>query len=589
MEKRCTESEKYHNIEKALKESQEQYRKIIDEIPDGYTEFDLSGNITFANKSTLSMTRRSIEELIGMNYKVFLEKRTIKQVYLVYNKVYTSKVPVKNFVHEILLKSGEKRIIECSISPKEKEGRIIGFRGIWNDITDRKQTEQALVNHRCRLEAIFGSVKEGIVAIDTHGRLIDMNKQTSAICSIAYERLIGLPFLRPTLSCSKSCQAVLKNTLLKKTTIKEHQIRCNRQDRPQQVVNVTSSPLLGPNDDFMGAVLVIRDMTRLLGLEKELQERYRFQNIIGKSKRMQEIYDLLEVLTSLETTVLISGESGTGKELVARALHYGGSRSCKPFVAINCSALSESLLESELFGHVKGAFTGAFRDREGRFQAANNGTILIDEIGDVTPLIQLKLLRVLQEKAFERVGESIPQHVDVRMIACTNKDLREKVHNGEFREDLYYRIKVVEIRLPPLRERIEDLPLLAAHFCRLFNIKFNKSIKGVGNEVLAKLMGYPWPGNVRELEHAMEHAFVFSNGNILTLDHFPMEIIEYERFDKPTFAGSQKKVRLQTHEIFEALKSTNGNKSRAARVLGINRRTIYRKISKARSSEHIEE
>ena len=299
---------------------------------------------------------------------------------------------------------------------------------------------------------------------------------------------------------------------------------------------------------------------------------------------MQDIYRLLEDLANLETTVLITGESGTGKELVARALHYSGQRAFRPFVTVNCSALAESLLESELFGHVKGAFTGAIKDKQGRFQAANGGTILLDEIGDISPLIQLKLLRVLQEKVFERVGESVPQKVDVRVIACTNKDLKEKVKRGEFRQDLYYRLKVVEVSLPPLRERLEDLPLLVNHFCHSFNERFKKNIEGISSEVLSRFMNYSWPGNVRELEHVMEHAFVLCRGPVITLDHLPLEI----RDDGVT-GGAEKNVKIPVQEtqpqepngsqqILNALNKAHWNKTKAARLLGISRRTIYRKI-----------
>jgi transcriptional regulator with PAS, ATPase and Fis domain len=343
-------------------------------------------------------------------------------------------------------------------------------------------------------------------------------------------------------------------------------------------VNVTSSPLLDPGGEFIGAVLVIRDITRLSDLEKELIERRQFQNIIGRSKKMHNIYRLLEDLTNLQTTVLVTGESGTGKDLIARALHYSGQRAFKPFVTVNCSALTESLLESELFGHVKGAFTGAIRDQEGRFQAADGGTILLDEIGDISPLIQLKLLRVLEEKEFERVGESVPRKVDVRVIACTNKDLKEKVRRGEFREDLYYRLKVVEVALPPLRDRLEDLPLLVDHFCNVFKERFKKNIEGISSEVLSKFMKYAWPGNVRELEHAMEHAFVLCHGSVITLEHLPLEIRDYERTDKVFLQENQAKGPNGAPEILNALNRTGWNKTEAARLLGITRQTVYRKI-----------
>ena len=325
---------------------------------------------------------------------------------------------------------------------------------------------------------------------------------------------------------------------------------------------------------------MIRDITLLRDLERELRERHRFQNIIGRSKKMQDIYQLLEDLANIETTVLVTGESGTGKELVAKALHYSGERAFQPFVTVNCSALAESLLESELFGHVKGAFTGAIKDKQGRFQAANGGTILLDEIGDISPFIQLKLLRVLQEKVFERVGESAPQKVDVRVIACTNRDLKEKVRRGEFRQDLYYRLKVVEISLPPLRDRLEDLPLLVDHFCRIFNERFKKNIDGISSEVISAFMKYPWPGNVRELEHVMEHAFVLCHGRIITLEHLPTEIKDYGRAEKITIQKIRDKGLNEDQEVLNALNKARWNKTRAARLLGISRRTVHRKISR---------
>jgi transcriptional regulator with PAS, ATPase and Fis domain len=342
-------------------------------------------------------------------------------------------------------------------------------------------------------------------------------------------------------------------------------------------VVLTSSPLIDRDKKFVGAVLVIRDITRVTDLERELRERHKFHNIIGKSSKMQEIYRLLEDLADTDTTVLITGESGTGKELVGRALHYSGIRALKPLITVNCSALAENLLESELFGHIKGAFTGAIRDKVGRFQAADGGTILLDEIGDLSPRIQVKLLRVLEEKEFERVGDSTPIQVDVRVIASTNRNLREMVRLGKFREDLYYRLKVVEINLPPLRERREDIPLLADYFCNLFNKKFKKRIDGISDKVLRLFMQYPWPGNVRELEHAIEHAFVLCHGRTIMVDDLPSEIKEYSysRIESPL---PEDHAVDDSQEILRALNKTDWNKAKAARLLGVSRQTIYRKI-----------
>ncbi|MCP3900002.1 MAG: sigma-54-dependent Fis family transcriptional regulator, partial [Desulfobacteraceae bacterium] len=307
----------------------------------------------------------------------------------------------------------------------------------------------------------------------------------------------------------------------------------------------------------------------------QLKERHQFHRIIGKSSSMQTVYTLLENLADTDSTALITGETGTGKELVAHAIHYNSTRKEKPFVKVNCSALAENLLESELFGHVKGAFTGAVKDKIGRFQMADTGTIFLDEFGDISPVIQLKLLRVLQEKEFERVGDSTSIKTDVRIIAATNANLKEKIKTGEFRQDLYYRIKVVDIPIPPLRERREDIPLLSGHFIKKFNKHFKNQIDGLSNEVIETFMSYSWPGNIRELEHAIEHGFVLCQGKTMLFKHLPMEIKEYLKYEKP--------VRLDNpspdkEKIINALNKTGWNKSKAARQLGIGRRTIYRKI-----------
>jgi transcriptional regulator with PAS, ATPase and Fis domain len=340
---------------------------------------------------------------------------------------------------------------------------------------------------------------------------------------------------------------------------------------------VNSSPLLDGGGKFVGAVLVIRDITRLTHLEEELKQRYHYQNLVGKSEVMQKIYDSLKILTNLGTTVLITGESGTGKEMAAKALHYAGARASGPFVTVNCSALAENLLESELFGHVKGAFTGADRDKVGRFESADGGTLLLDEVGNISQLIQLKLLRVLQEKEFERVGESNPRKVDVRVIASTNRDLKEAISLGEFRKDLYYRLNVIEIKLPPLRDRSEDIPLLINHFCRIFKKIYKKNITGVSDKVLETFMNYPWPGNVRELEHAIERAFVLCRNRTIQREHLPAEIRDYELVEKQF---SKTKTDDDPAEIVKALKMTDWNISKAARSLGISRWTMYRRFQK---------
>jgi PAS domain S-box-containing protein len=567
-------------LEAALKEARNQYQELIDELPEGYIEYDLKGNVVGFNKAVVEMGGRGKDELMNLSYKEFMDAETAERAVQAYREVYRTGRPQRAFVNGILHKDGRKITLEGFISLKKEHGEPVGFRGIWRDITARLKTEQELASHQSRLEAIFGSVKEGIIAFDSEGQVIKANRALETICSVSSDRIAGRPFTENQTPCSRSCHGVIRDSLLSETEIKEHQIRCQCHDRPQQVVVFNSSRLIGANGKSMGAVLVVRDITELLGLEKELRDRYKFQNLIGKSRKMREIYDLLENLANLETTVLITGKSGTGKELVARALHYAGERAHKPFVKVNCSALTESLLESELFGHVKGAFTGAIKDRQGRFQMADGGTILLDEIGDISALIQLKLLRVLQEKEFERVGESMAQKVDVRVITCTNKDLREKVRQGEFREDLYYRLKVMEITLPPLSDRFEDLPLLIDHFCDGFNKRFKKNIEGISGEVLSRFMNYGWPGNVRELEHVLEHAFVLCTGPVITMEHLPAEMKSSAAMDGGPDRAKSKKCGYDAQEILDALKKARWNKSKAALLLRVDRRTIHRKIKK---------
>jgi two-component system response regulator HydG len=442
------------------------------------------------------------------------------------------------------------------------------------DEKDRIESEKE--RYRSNLESIFKSVNDAIVTVNDDLHVIESNPAAKSICGVTPRKIIGKNFSDVQTRCQKLCLNVLKETLKTKNAIKEYRVECKHQDRPGQVVLLSSSPLMDRNNRYVGAVLVVRDVTRLTRLERELRERHQFHNIIGNSRKMQEIYRLLENLADTETTVLITGESGTGKKLVAKALHYEGARVGNPLITVNCSALSENLLESELFGHVRGAFTGAVKDKAGRFQLAHGGTVFLDEIGDITPRIQLKLLRFLQEREFEKVGDSIPVKVDVRVIAATNRDLKKKVSLGEFREDLYYRLNVVEIALPSLRERREDIPILVDHFYRLFCKKFPKDIDGISEEVLATFMGYSWPGNVRELKHAIEHAFVLCRDRTITVDHLPSEIKEFFKTQRPV---SKKNAANEPQEILRALNKTDWNKAKAARLLGISRRTIYRKIA----------
>jgi len=320
-------------------------------------------------------------------------------------------------------------------------------------------------------------------------------------------------------------------------------------------------------------------------LKDEINRQYGFSNIIGKSEKMKRVFEIVEMVAQSRATVLIRGASGTGKELIARAIHYHSGRRDKPFIKTNCAALPDGLIESELFGHERGAFTGAIRATKGRFELADGGTLLLDEISEMSLPLQAKLLRVLQEKEFEKVGNPETVQVDVRVIATTNRDLKEEVRKGTFREDLYYRLNVVPIELPPLRERKDDIPLLIEHFIRKYSRDNHKEISGIDKDALKLLMKYNWPGNVRELENTIERAVVISKDSVLSTQHF----LTFNAFEEDwqgensIWQGNTKNLKeIERRKILEVLRETNGNRTRAAEELGISVRTLRNKLREFR-------
>lgn len=339
-----------------------------------------------------------------------------------------------------------------------------------------------------------------------------------------------------------------------------------------------------------GVVETITDLTELEAFRRKAEEAgrrlgeiHRFDNIVGKSRAIQQVFTAIRAAAASEATILLQGESGTGKELVAGAIHQHGPRRKKPFVPVSCSALSESLLESELFGHVKGAFTGAIRDRAGRFEEADEGTIFLDEIGEISPFIQVRLLRVIQEREIERVGESRKRKIDIRIIAATNRDLTDLIRDGGFREDLYYRLKVYPITIPPLRKRKEDIPFLVDHFIEAQNRKTGKTIVGITPSSMRILMDYPWPGNVRELENAIEHAFVLCTGERIDVFDLPVEIrrLEYRPDESvSTFSAARTGGRLSRERLLEVLDECDWNKAEVGRRVGLSRTAIWKYMKK---------
>ena len=313
-------------------------------------------------------------------------------------------------------------------------------------------------------------------------------------------------------------------------------------------------------------------------MQQELEQQRRFQNIIGKSSEMQRIFELVKQVAPTKASVLITGESGVGKELIADAIHNASNRQDKPFIRVHCAALSESLLESELFGHEKGAFTGAVARKRGRFELAHTGSIFLDEIGEIEQSVQIKILRVLQEKQFERVGGEETLEVDVRIISATNRELKSAIEEGRFREDLYYRLNVVNLHIPPLRERKEDIPLLTSAFIKEFAQENNKPVEGIDPKARAALYNYPWPGNIRELRNSIESAVVMCKGNIITPEDLPPSIVRESDDDHIRISVGSTLAEAEREIIRSTLAAQNGNKSRTAEILGIGRKTLHRKV-----------
>ncbi len=433
-------------------------------------------------------------------------------------------------------------------------------------------------NRECQsnLDAIFRSVKDGIITVDKQLIVLETNEAVREICGLLPDKIKGRSYNTLHLDCNRKCIYSVRETIKSGMPIEINHMKCERQQRQDGVVDLSTFPLINHQGKAYGCVLVLKDVTRLVDLESDLQKRKQFHNIIGSSREMQDLYSLIQNISNVNTTVLVTGESGTGKELVAESIHFEGDRYNKPLVKVNCAALSDELLESELFGHVKGSFTGATTDRVGRFQKADGGTVFLDEIGDISERLQTRLLRVIQENEFERVGDSNTIKVDVRVVAATNKDLGKEMESGSFRQDLYYRLNVMRLKLPPLRDRRGDISALVDHFMAVLNKKHNKNITSVSDNVKNVFMNYSWPGNVRELMNTLEFAFVLCRYNAISIDNLPAEIIDS---DKTVFGQPDKGV-IERKEIIQVLKQTDWNKAKASRLLGVDRTTIYSKIKK---------
>ncbi|MFQ6042333.1 MAG: sigma 54-interacting transcriptional regulator [Candidatus Poribacteria bacterium] len=438
---------------------------------------------------------------------------------------------------------------------------------------ERKIAEEAM---RGNIEILLDNLSDGIIAHDNQRHIFYFNRAAEVITGYNREEVLG-----------RDCYSVFQDGFCGgKCSFREvvphfehlsYSADITTKYGEQRRVEMSIVPMKDKNGRSVGCLNSFRDVTRLLELERRLGETQQFAGIIGNHPTMLNIFDLICHLAKSEAPVLIQGESGTGKELVASAIHNEGNRSDKLFVPVNCGALPAGTLESELFGHVRGAFTGAIRDKKGRFELADGGTIFLDEVSELSPEAQVKLLRVLQEGTFERVGGETTIKIDVRIISATNKDLKQEVDSGRFREDLFYRLCVVPVNLPPLREKKTDIPLLAEHFLKIAAAEARREKMLLSREALSVMMDYQWPGNVRELQNAIQYALIKCEGNIIEPSHLPDTISSQSLPNR--IKKRRRKRKLEFSAVQNALRETKGNKVKAAQLLGVSRATLYRFIS----------
>jgi len=550
-------------------ESLEPFRFILDSIVDGVFSVDSKWRITSFNRAAEKLTGWNKEDAIGMPCCEVFKSSSCGEDCVLAQSMSDGK-PLENKSVFITHANGSRIATTISAAPLlDAMGKVAGGVQVFRD-----------VNTLLDKSLILDNIADGVFTVDTRWRITSFNRAAEKITGVAASEALG-----------KFCSDIFHASICGETCAVAHSMctgkpetnRCiyiqNVEDK-KIPVSICAAPIYDNNGNLIGGVETFRDLSVVNYLQQRLLRRNSLGDILSKSPVMQKIFDILPQIARSSSNVLILGESGTGKELVARALHEISDRSKGPFVAINCGALPDTLLEAELFGHKAGAFTDAKKDREGRFASAENGTLFLDEIGDISPAMQVKLLRVIENKSYEPLGSSKSLKTNVRIIAATNRDLERLVHTGAFRDDLFYRLNVVKITLPALRERMEDLPVLADHFVQKLDIEKSRDIGGVSDEALRQLMNHDYPGNVRELQNIIEYAFILCPGGLIRPEHLPAPfapkddrgVNDFEIF-KPLLLADIEKVAITC-----SLKRNRWKKMMTCRELGISKDTLRRKI-----------
>lgn len=558
-----------------LKESSEPAyinQVALDSVAEGVITTDKDLNVTSFNNAAEKITGRKREDVIGIPCREALQCVECNDNCMLQQSI-----------------ADQTRIIDQSVFIRNSNGTPIPVNMNTAPLFDEQQNIFGGINsfHDNTLSLwsslILDSVADGVFTVDQHWKITSFNSGAETITGWQAEDAIGKSCSKVFCSsiCGKTC--AIAESLYNGQPVSNRSITIKGKDGELIPISISASPLADHQGNIIGGVETFRDLSALTTLRKQLTRRYQFEEMISKSKAMQRLFAIMPEVAASPSTVMVFGESGTGKELIARAIHNISGREKAPFVALNCGALPEQLLESELFGYKAGAFTDAKNDKAGRFTAAEGGTLFLDEIGDIPLSIQTKLLRVLQEKVYEPLGSNTSVETDVRIITATNKDLKEMVLDGTFREDLYYRLNVVRIKLPPLRERKEDIPLLIKQFIKEFSAQQGKEIAGISNPALNILMQYDFPGNIRELKNIIEYAFILCEGGFILPEHLPEPFGSGPKNDSEESKDEAKPMTLEEIEkqaISVALENNNWKRVQTCRELGISKDTLRRKMIK---------
>ena len=426
-------------------------------------------------------------------------------------------------------------------------------------------------------QIILDSIADGVFTVDADLKITSFNRAAEKITGVKKEEAVGSHCWEVFRASVCESQCSLKQTMDTGKPIVNQSIFIVNRKGERISVSISTALLKDEDESIIGGVETFRDISVVEELRKELTDRHSFLDIISKNKEMQRLFGMLEQVSQRDTTILLEGESGTGKELFAKAIHSLSPRKDGPMITVNCGSLPDTLLESELFGYEAGAFTDAKKDKPGRFALAEGGTLFLDEIGDVSPAMQMRLLRFLQERVYEPLGSVKPVHADVRIVTATHQDLAALVEEKKFREDLYYRINIVKLQIPPLRDRIEDVPLLVEHFIDRFNTLQGREVMGVSDEALSCLMSYHYPGNVRELENIIERAFILCRSGHIEREHLPQPVCHQVPGGGPP-ADLDSFKQMEASFLMNALRRHNWNRTETAKALGIHKTTLFRKI-----------